>query len=286
MNNNNIQTKIPFVFKLFLPLTPVLFFLIFFFHLIDFLPHEIFDWLNVFLDREDVAFYFSPLFIYLFLSFIIVFTWLVIFFESIYVFLQNKISFDFRKTLIISMNSLSIFLILYFIEIVFVFFVIIILGQYSFFLNLLNSNLLDVLIKLLKYMHIFIASLILIYNQFFLPIYVKTKRLKISLKIFFRRLRSSFFYPINIALYLIFVYSSIELFYLLIGSNLKYYINNSEIFLFYKSQISTMKNIHDVFLSFGYFALIIILNIILFIPIYNVFYLFGRNLMMKSMKKI
>ena len=141
-------------------------------------------------------------------------------------------------------------------------------------------------IKLLKYMHIFIASLILIYNQFFLPIYVKTKRLKISLKIFFRRLRSSFFYPINIALYLIFVYSSIELFYLLIGSNLKYYINNSEIFLFYKSQISTMKNIHDVFLSFGYFALIIILNIILFIPIYNVFYLFGRNLMMKSMKKI
>jgi len=125
MNNNNIQTKIPFVFKLFLPLTPVLFFLIFFFHLIDFLPHEIFDWLNVFLDREDVAFYFSPLFIYLFLSFIIVFTWLVIFFESIYVFLQNKISFDFRKTLIISMNSLSIFLILYFIEIVFVFFVII-----------------------------------------------------------------------------------------------------------------------------------------------------------------
>ncbi len=288
MSQNNPKSeriKIPLLIEFFLPLTPMLFFLTFFFQLLDFLPHEILDWLNIFLDSESVAYYFSPLFIYLFLSFGFVLTGLVVFFETALVCSQHRIKCSFPKIIISSLNSLSFFIVIYLFEWILSISFILLSSYFPSILDILNLSLLELVIRTIRYLHIFLASLILIYVQFFLPIYLRIGKIGLAFGIFMRRIKRSFFYPINIILYVIFIYSSTELFSLIINSNLKFLINNNELFLFYKTQISSIETIKDIFISFGFFG--IILGTIVFFStiIYNFVYVLGRKLINRSLLK-
>ncbi len=274
--------KIPFLANIFFPMTPIFFFMIFYFHLIDFLPHETFDWLNVFFDRESVSFYFSPLFVYFYFSFIFMISILIFFSETAFVCSQNKIRTNFKHISKAVLNSIAIFLLVYFVEVILSGLMVVCSILFPSILNLLNLSLLEFILKLIKYIHIFLASMILIYVQFVLPIYLRINKLGLSFKIFLRRIKQSLFYLINIILFVVFIYSSIELFAVILNSNLKYFINNSEIFLYYKSQIASMNTISDVFLSFGYLLLIIAISLIIFVPSYNIIYILGRKLIKKS----
>ena len=273
---------IPFIIDIFLPLTPILFFLIFFFHLLDFLPHETLDWLNVFLDSKSISFYFSPLFLYLFLTFIFLILGVIIFSETVLVCSQKRIICNLKLIFISSLNSISIFVLIYFIGILISFSIVLASIEFPLILSFVDLNLLDFILKIIKYLHIVLALLVLVYVQFILPIYLRVKKIKLSFKIFLRRIRRSFYYLINIFLYILFIYSSAELVSLLLSANLKYFLNSNELFLYYKDQVATMKTVSDVFVSFGFLTFIIIIGLLIFSPAYNIVYILGKKLIRRS----